>query len=132
MIKWPFKMWLWPEQEIAYGSWVENDPRLIQVHVLPEAPEPVGYAHPYHIECLREARCSNIGVWREQSHPMVPVYASPLPPSTIRQEERERCAKACDELECPGDSPADDLSFEIGTMACAAAIRALTDEEKKG
>lgn len=41
-----------------------------------------------------------------------------------RISEREACAKVCEETECPLDSPADDLSFEIGTLACAEAIRA--------
>ena len=38
-------------------------------------------------------------------------------------EERERAARVCDELEMPADSPADDLSYEIATGDCAAAIR---------
>lgn len=38
--------------------------------------------------------------------------------------ERDACAKECEGTCCPIDSPADDLSFEIGTLACSKAIRA--------
>lgn len=120
MNKWPLKMWLWPEQEIAYGSWVENDPRLIQVHVLPEAPEPVRFQdwfsanerrfHTGHFSTEEIARAA----WNAASHP-----------STIRQEERERCAKLAEQHFIPGHS----VAGPHFAAQLAAAIRALKEGE---
>ena len=42
---------------------------------------------------------------------------------SVAEAEREACARVCDAVECPPGSPADDLSFEIGTLGCSIAIR---------
>mgnify|MGYP001577335367 CR=1 FL=1 len=107
MIKWPFKMWLWGKDGIFVASNRPPDPGddLIAISVYPadQVPEPVA-----------EVRNNNLYWLVDDSYEIAdgPLYLAP--PSTIRQEERERCANAvwCD--------------------SCAAAIRALTDEEKKG
>lgn len=111
MIKWPMKMWLWGKDGIFVASNRPPDPGddLIAISVYPadQVPEPVacphGIRHPW--ECKE--------------------CADAAPPSTIQQEERERCAKICDR-------------HTFADLA-AAAIRAtgkeclqVADEEKKG
>jgi len=45
--------------------------------------------------------------------------------SNARDEALEEAAKACEELEMPIDSVADDLAHECATLDCARGIRAL-------
>lgn len=73
-----------------------------------------------------DGKSVSVGKWEKRGDywQLGPLYAFPL--GVSEGEIIERCAKVCDELEMSGDNPADDLSFEIGTQECAAAIRALS------
>ena len=70
------------------------------------------------IEMAREAGCA---LWEDGSvSPALERFAS-----LVRTDEREACAKVCDDLALPPDVARSDASiWEVATLDCAEAIRA--------
>ena len=70
------------------------------------------------IEMAREAGCA---LWEDGSvSPALERFAE-----LVRADEREACAKVCDDLALPPDVARSDASiWEVATLDCAEAIRA--------